>query len=57
MTTPHPPQQPQPEASRGEPLRPEEREGRGMRILIGLAIIIALAYLGYRMFFVNAHKK
>ncbi|MGV3562153.1 MAG: hypothetical protein ACO1ON_02635 [Nocardioides sp.] len=39
------------------------RDGRGsgrvggMRILIGLAIIIALAYLGYRMFFVNAHKK
>lgn len=29
----------------------------GMRILIGLAIIVALAYLGYRMFFVNAHKK
>lgn len=38
-------------------MRPEEREGRDMRILIGLAIIIALAYLGYRMFFVNAHKK
>lgn len=41
----------------GEPGRPGAREGRGMRILIGLAIIIALAYLGYRMFFVNAHKK
>ncbi|GAB2635181.1 hypothetical protein GCM10027270_24820 [Nocardioides ginkgobilobae] len=34
-----------------------QREGRVMKILIGLAIIVALAYLGYRMFFVNAHKK
>lgn len=44
-------------ASPGEPIARDAREGRGMRILIGLAIIIALAYLGYRMFFVNAHKK
>jgi len=28
-----------------------------MRILIGLIIVVALAYLGYRMFFVNAHRK
>jgi hypothetical protein len=25
-----------------------------MKFIIGLAIIVALAYLGYRMFFVNA---
>lgn len=25
-----------------------------MKILIGLVIIVVLAYLGYRMFFVNA---
>jgi hypothetical protein len=29
----------------------------GMKILLALVIIVALAYLGYRMFFVNAHKK
>ncbi len=27
-----------------------------MKILIGLVIIVVLAYLGYRMFFVNAHR-
>lgn len=31
-------------------------DGR-MKILLALVIIVALAYLGYRMFFVNAHKK
>ncbi len=30
------------------------RDARAMKLLIGLVIIIALAYLGYRMFFVNA---
>jgi len=28
-----------------------------MKLLLALLIIVALAYLGYRMFFVNAHKK
>ncbi len=28
-----------------------------MKILLALVVIVALAYLGYRMFFVNAHKK
>ena len=28
-----------------------------MKILIGLVIIVGLAYLGYRMFFVNAHRR
>lgn len=32
-------------------------EDGAMRILLALVIIVALAWLGYRMFLANAHKK
>lgn len=37
------------------PRGPEE--DRGMKIILAILVIAVLAYLGYRMFFVNAHKK
>ena len=32
-------------------------EARAMKLIIGLVIIVALAYLGYRIFFVNARRR